>query len=962
MPPAVWTRLCFSLLILSGAVAHAAQPAARGTVFEIPVPGGLRPILALVDDPLPPDRAQFLLEFIRRVHQTPIGPRNDPREPVLRSVLAQLDKSATLPPGAAETVPLPLSPSMWTDVIFGGRVSPANLVSGILRSRNTALLYYGLLSLDDGTREWLTAHPDLIADIAARHAPAFAAAAGAIRVANGVVRVPGGDAAEPIWQALTGRRPNEPVDFVRALLSRTEGQLALTYVSLSELTPAQVRFVLDLDADANARVDAGRRLFAVFERLTSTWNITERTFTRPFLDPALLAADLRADAGGRPILPGGRRFWSAALNDPEAAGGKGKSDDPSAFADDSRVDFAWLCEEIFKGDQVEQRRKYGSVLFASRNFDRISPELAADTVETIRAFGSYPALVATLERAKLTDVGAFARAARRAAQLTVIGDDSRAARAIAQFQGALALVVRATRRGSVARDALPALVTSLASVDVTAHGDYEGRISRWLDANLRGPKVVPPPVADVGAMAFDDTTGPVEYDLLRILAGRAPAEPRMVEWEGTRYRVDFAAAEAARLARVMGEHPRPYLSAARTLLDIADALEGADHNKDALRRHAAEMDRVAQDVDWPAWQGTDAASRYQDAAAALQRATRDGEVRVAQPFGQALRLLADDLSARGLTDLAYAAALGQPDGGTVLASDAARRHDFGTKAAGGRRSNAWRMPVAGAGTSRGWHVNGSLLALDVSLADFALVRLSSKPPSKRPTLNEDDRRAFTEAVPIVDAASLTDDAADALVRAIRRGRERLDAAKAPSEAVALADEIHLSGARRTLLPWVIAHEPGRAAAFLSPVELFWLGLEHTPVAASAQPWGAPAGPRLGCLCLQLTDRRAWETLTGRWSSGIFATTFPDLNLRLAELLADLHMPPSLLAPVLASATLDFINTVTSRDQDDHRGLVEFVRALRADRVEQYLALLTTDGPLLPVSQTVQTSAKAGLSR
>ena len=60
------------------------------------------------------------------------------------------------------------------------------------------------------------------------------------------------------------------------------------------------------------------------------------------------------------------------------------------------------------------------------------------------------------------------------------------------------------------------------------------------------------------------------------------------------------------------------------------------------------------------------------------------------------------------------------------------------------------------------------------------------------------------------------------------------------------------------------------------------------------------------------------------------------------------MPAALLGPVLASATLDFVNGVVTRDQDDRRGLVEFVQALRADRVEQYLALLTTDGPLVPI--------------
>jgi len=76
-----------------------------------------------------------------------------------------------------------------------------------------------------------------------------------------------------------------------------------------------------------------------------------------------------------------------------------------------------------------------------------------------------------------------------------------------------------------------------------------------------------------------------------------------------------------------------------------------------------------------------------------------------------------------------------------------------------------------------------------------------------------------------------------------------------------------------------------------------------------------------------------------------------LNLRLAELLSDLHMPAVLLGPVLTAATLDFVNSATSRDPDDRRGLVEFVHSLKTDRVEQYLALLTTDGPLVPLGDS-----------
>jgi hypothetical protein len=64
--------------------------------------------------------------------------------------------------------------------------------------------------------------------------------------------------------------------------------------------------------------------------------------------------------------------------------------------------------------------------------------------------------------------------------------------------------------------------------------------------------------------------------------------------------------------------------------------------------------------------------------------------------------------------------------------------------------------------------------------------------------------------------------------------------------------------------------------------------------------------------------------------------------------------------VLGPATLDFINNVPSRNQDDRRSLIEFVQALRPERVEQYLALLTTDGPLVPLDEPAGsvTDAKA----
>ena len=74
-------------------------------------------------------------------------------------------------------------------------------------------------------------------------------------------------------------------------------------------------------------------------------------------------------------------------------------------------------------------------------------------------------------------------------------------------------------------------------------------------------------------------------DLLRLVAGAAPAEPRFVVWEGTRYRVDIAHAEAIRVSRLLGEDARPYASSAVQLVKMADALGRAALTVDEVKDH-----------------------------------------------------------------------------------------------------------------------------------------------------------------------------------------------------------------------------------------------------------------------------------------------------------------------------------------------------------------------------------------
>ena len=945
--------LFLTVIVLVGS-ARAQSAGAETTVSDVPLPGGLRAALAAIGDHAAPDRAQFLAEFIRRTYDTPFGPRNDPRDAVLQSLLAQLKAGGA----TSETIPLPLSPRIWIDVVFGGQATPETLVSAILQSRSASLLYCGLLSLDDDTRAWIAGQPDLIAEVIARRPAAFLAAAPGLHVTPGGVRLPGGTLAEPAWQALVGKRPTETTDFVRALLAAGDGRLTYFFNAMSALTPAQVRVAFNLEApDVATRVESARRLSSVFQRLWVGRTVEQRAFTRPPLDPALLLSELSVSGKGQPSVPGTQAFWNAVFDDNPRSDPPPR-DAPAGFDGGQPADFAWLCEQVFKGELSEQRRRYMMVLFAARRVDQVTRETARDAVDTVRAVGTYPVLVAALERARVTDLAVYAGAVRKATELSTIPSD-RSLRTLAQFQGALALVTRAASRGSLSREAVSRLVSSLSAVAISERGDYEGRILTWLvnwlddEARTTGqrvPTTAATPAAGPDDDVFEGSVGRIEQAVLRLLAGPSASEPRFIDWEGTRYRLDLARAEAMRMKKALGESTRPYLSSAGSVVVIADALAAAGLTREVLLQQAQALAQLAQG---DATEGTedsgDGPGRYREVLAVLQRAARAGDVRAAARVAPSLRLLADELLAAGLMEMAYAAALGPRDGVSVLAGDAASRHDFGLHAGFGS-SAAWNLAVPGTDAAQHWRLTGSVLGLDVALANFSLVSLSLRPPAKRPTLSELDRRAFIDVVGLVEPAALTDADRDTIVTAIRKGRARLEHVRTAEEARAIAEETSLSAPRRTLLAWIVARDPERLAVFLSPSELLWLGLGNVPP-EGLHAWGAPAAARVGCLCLQVVDRRPWESFAGRTNSGMGASAFPDLNLRLAELLSDLHMPAPLLGAVLTSATLDFVNGVTSRDADDRRGLVEFVQTLRADRMEQYLALLTTDGPLVPMGET-----------
>lgn len=940
--------LTATLLLCAQDVASTGRPLAD--ISELPLPGGLAAARETIGDRAAPDRALFLVElierFYNRLEETP-----DEGTPQVGLLLQQLRRPPS--PGAGsspETVPLPLTTDWWIDVVFAGKARPETLAASIVGSHDAALLYWGLLALDAPTRGWLAGQRDIVRALMRGGAARFVVAAPAVRVENGAMRLPGGDSARAAWEALMDASAADPAAFLRALIADREGRRANFYRSLSMLPDESVSLALrlrdaDADADAEAKVDALQRLYALFVRTGSTWSIAARPFFGQPVDPAAVIAQMRPAADGRVALPGDDAFWSAAFEGRAAqeAGARARTEPGRA----GPLDLVWLLERAFERDPARSRVRTGQVLFAARVFGDPGLRDSTDALAAVAAFGRYPALFRALERMHIADPAVYRGAVVRASALDGIPDRAARVRAIAQFQSTLALLVRAVSRGSLSRTEAPALVSALSAVDIDDSGRYGWRVLQWLEQTLsarqRQAATDPPGAADV-ARAPQLTEG-----LLRMLAG-LPAVSSEIHWEGTRYRVDPAAGERARLARVRGEQPPPLLESAWTLLSLADRIQERGASID-LARESETFESVAREMGWDVDSPADSSLPYEAVARAFR--WRSGRNRTMAPADLAsrLRVLGDDLAARGLMELAYAAALGDPDENPISAAEAADRHDFGERR-DGVASPPWRLPQPPAASDAGWHVEGSVLDLDVCLAERWLTRVSMKPLAQAPSVQRSDREAFVQTLVLLEPTSLSDESRDVIASAVRAGRTRIANARA-SDLAAIADAIPLDPVRRSLLPWVFAHTPDRLVPFFSTADLAALGLQARDARLDA--WGAPALPMSGCPCLRLPDRVPRHVFTGNPDSGRLASGFPDLSLRAAELLSDLHMPASLLPGVLAAATSDLVDRAPSRYASDVRGLVEHVQRLTTDDLEQYLALLTTDGPLVLVPETSASS-------
>ena len=925
-------------------------------------------------------------------------------------------------------VALPMTPRVWLEVLYprgtwddatGGEEAAeqaAGMLARVATDPEPARLYAGLAALDPPTLAWLARTPRLQSRLYAEHLDAFADFARAFRVRDGVVRTPGGAESLPFWEDLVGASADEPERFAERLFDRPH--LAYAYDVVARLPAARQRFVLGTwRSDARARRDGLRSLRQVFRGLPAPvpWlarpaeqNARERSITygthrgtrsgglaalvlayrdararseagRPVLygwDPPLPVEPgdaLRAvavDDSGAPLAPASLDFWTQVFSGddvPEERDVRVDRVDPQP-----RIDAAYLIAAGVAGPAEAGRARLHAVAFAQRVFSEHAAAETASVFVAARAFAHYPMLMLAVERMGVRDPGVYAALAHAARRVERIGDGLERRRALSLFQGALALVERASVTGTLTPDAAGRVLRGLAeAVRPARGGGFGGALAAWMTGRLLPDLGIPIEPA-VGATAMDDA-------LLAALAGAGPgaAPGPLLEWEGLRYRYDPGGAALERLRRTRAQLGSNRLDTVLALAAIADELAAAgdeaagDNAGDgaAVSAWAASLETLERStgivrnpyVGLPGVtvRVSSYASEVEDIVDDLREAVeRRRADRLRRP-ARDLRRVVDVLLADLLRTLAYVVHLANAYGTDLLGHDVAARHDFGAHieedALRGRA--AWLPPWGGSEApypfgaaavvpiteedafGAGWRIYGSLLSLDLAFTRMALPATglgAAGGPLAASALTTDDRRFLSLAVTLFDARGASEAGPGAVADALRRGRERVRAlATDPAGLDALADAAGIFGARRNEIRWAQARRPQAVERAFTLGELFWLGAD----AGGGIPagWGAPGMPRDGCLCVRMARPHGIDL--ARAGPERLASTYVDLPLALAEAVDHLGLPARLVRDLLPFAVADLLDGVEPASTGDvAEALTRYAHGLSRPQIEDYVAM------------------------
>lgn len=823
-------------------------------------------------------------------------------------------------------LPLPL-PAVWPEIL--GASSPP--IARMAGSRLAMLLYAGLTALDPETLPFFGARPDFVKRLSEADAAVLAAFGRSLRIRNAVVATPGPAAAIPSWEFLVDAAPDDSERFVRNWLRRGDGRVAYFYDAVARLAPRQQAWLLYETAEPRRRERGIRAVYDHFAAVEPSWRVTVRPFQRPVEDPALALATLIAEAGVAPPA------WPRVLE--RIVGGPDWPMEPLRRIDDLMADPQWLLRWLHERPE-DVRRRLRLLQFAQRRFAGEGRDATGNLEVSLRGFYRMPALMLSLERMGVRTPRVLAGVAERARALTVAVSPDAAQPDLARFQSAIALIEQVRRHRAIPPDTIETLLEQLVAGLDTRGSTPGGAVAAWLCESML------PVLASI-----DLGSDPSEASVIAALLPSAAGPDDTLDWEGLRYQLDRwapAVRDALAVRRFAG---------AGTLAEIA-ALHGI---RRALDQPSPTPERIAEIADriravQPALaELKDERQRVVPEVRQLERALRTlDRVKTAAEASRASRQLPailaalDLVTARALPSLAYALAVAPTPQPQLYASMSAR-HAFWVKDAGVAWSDAaWRPSELEPAPEGGLRLRGSMLALDVTLAESQTRLIASREAADEPSFNMADYRSFIARLVLRSEHERADAAADAVVRELRAARARLRGPAGETGGRAdwlrpILDRMAISQSRANFIEWSWRRGAGPAALErVSAGELLSLGADEDLAYALA----VPAMPFDGCLCLRVAERRPVEDFANWPASGLLVVMLVDLQVALLEALGEIGLPAKLMEPLLPYAVTDVTSTVSQFYADDWEA-IRGATVLTRERVEEYLLQLVAEGVLAP---------------
>jgi len=509
---------------------------------------------------------------------------------------------------------------------------------------------------------------------------------------------------------------------------------------------------------------------------------------------------------------------------------------------------------------------------------------------------------------------------------------------VERWQSALALLEQVQRRHHLAPAEINPLLTSLSDIGVARNTSISDAITLWITDRLL-PMFVP-----AGTPTLEAETIAVRAF---VASGSAPAEP--FSWEGLTYVRDVNNPVIRDIQALRSLSATPTIGDLLALADIRRRLEAGvgsvpdavELSRDLDARHAAvkAIPIAATDPDVLLRQ-------LDEAIKALRKITKPADLKKAAqqlPTVRGLLVATADVVVPPMVFALAAAPLAQPP--AVYAE--AWIHATVAAPAGQEqlwRRWAWEPAMTETRTGGGTMLRGSMLAIDVPLAEAHMPRFLEE------GLSASGANIADSATLVAELALKTSGAADpsdesAAIAALAKGRETVASwTSTPPAHGSLVDLLRQAGIapeRANVIAWLADRQPASLSGGLTLLELARIG----GGARATAGLDTPAMPIEGCLCLIPMGLRAPEMYRSYWNVGVVAALSRDMRLRLIEHLSTSHLPLALVDDLLPLATADWFQHVVPFGPDDWEALSLWPKQLRADRMDEYLLSLVKAGRL-----------------